>query len=65
LALYIGCAGIRPNATLPLMLDLGTNNKTNLEDPMYLGTRRQKGTSEEELEFMDELMVALNEKWPG
>ncbi len=65
LALYIGCAGIRPNATLPLMLDLGTNNKTNLEDPMYLGTRRQKGTSEEELAFMDELMVALNEKWPG
>lgn len=65
LALYTGCAGIRPNATLPLMLDLGTNNKTYLNDPMYLGTRRKKGSAEEELELMDELMVALNEKWPG
>ena len=65
LALYTGCAGIRPDATLPLTLDLGTNNRANLDDPMYLGSRRKKGTSEEELEFMDELMAALNEKWPG
>lgn len=65
LALYTGCAGIRPNATLPLTLDLGTNNRNNLEDPLYLGSRRKKGTIAEELQFMDELMVALNEKWPG
>lgn len=65
LALYVGCAGIRPNGTLPLTLDFGTNNQDNLDDPMYLGLREKKRSIEEELEFMDELMVVLNEKWPG
>ena len=65
LALYIACAGIRPEATLPLMLDLGTGNKELLEDPLYMGSRREKVSSQEELDFMDEVMIALNEKWPG
>ena len=65
LALYTGCAGIRPDATLPLTLDMGTNNRTLIEDPLYLGSRQEKGSVEQELEFMDEVMVALNEKWPG
>jgi malate dehydrogenase (oxaloacetate-decarboxylating)(NADP+) len=65
LALYTGCAGIRPEATLPLTLDLGTNNKAFREDPLYLGSRRPKVTAEEEKEFLDELMEALTDKWPG
>ncbi|KAL8718653.1 MAG: hypothetical protein Q9225_004236 [Loekoesia sp. 1 TL-2023] len=65
LALYIACAGIRPEATLPLMLDLGTGNKDLLKDPLYMGSRREKVSPQEELEFMDEVMIALNEKWPG
>lgn len=65
LALYTGCAGIRPDATLPLMLDLGTNTEEYLKDPLYLGTREKKRSQKEELDFMDELMVALNERWPG
>ncbi|KAE8383336.1 hypothetical protein BDV26DRAFT_251530 [Aspergillus bertholletiae] len=65
LALYTACAGIRPEATLPLTLDLGTSNKTLREDPLYMGSRRDKVTPEEELEFMDELMAALTERWPG
>ncbi|KAK2777341.1 hypothetical protein FQN52_003173 [Onygenales sp. PD_12] len=65
LALYTACAGIRPDATLPLTLDLGTNNKTLREDPLYMGSRRGKVTPEQELEFLDELMTALTEKWPG
>ncbi|KAL9595550.1 MAG: hypothetical protein Q9219_006380 [cf. Caloplaca sp. 3 TL-2023] len=65
LALYIACAGIRPEATLPLMLDLGTGNKELLEDPLYMGSKRAKVSPQEELEFMDEVMTALNEKWPG
>ena len=65
LALYTGCAGIRPEATLPLMLDLGTGNKSLREDPLYMGSRREKVSAQEEQEFLDELMVALVEKWPG
>jgi len=65
LALYTGCAGIRPECTLPLTLDLGTNNKALREDPLYMGSRRGKVTAEEEQAFLDELMVALTERWPG
>ena len=65
LSLYIGCAGIRPEATMPLCLDLGTGNKAFREDPLYLGSRREKVSPQEEQEFLDELMVALTEKWPG
>ncbi|KAF2839481.1 hypothetical protein M501DRAFT_1002906 [Patellaria atrata CBS 101060] len=65
LALYTACAGIRPDATLPLTLDLGTNNKALREDPLYMGSRREKVTAEEEKEFLDELMAALTDKWPG
>ena len=65
LALYIGCAGIKPEAALPLMLDLGTGNKSLREDPLYMGSRRDKVSAQEEREFLDELMVALVERWPG
>lgn len=65
LSLYVACAGIRPEATLPLMLDLGTGNKSLREDPLYMGSRREKVSAQEEKDFLDELMVALTEKWPG
>ncbi len=65
LALYTACAGIRPDATLPLMLDTGTSNKAFREDPLYMGSRREKITPDEEIEFLDEMMAALTEKWPG
>ncbi|OCL08885.1 hypothetical protein AOQ84DRAFT_354268 [Glonium stellatum] len=65
LALYTACAGIRPDATLPLQLDLGTNNKAFREDPLYMGSRIPKISPEEERDFLDELMAALTERWPG
>jgi malate dehydrogenase (oxaloacetate-decarboxylating)(NADP+) len=65
LALYTACAGIRPDRTLPLTVDLGTSNKAFREDPLYLGSRRDKVTPQEEIEFLDELMAALTERWPG
>ncbi|XPS74556.1 Malate dehydrogenase (oxaloacetate-decarboxylating) (NADP(+)) [Ascochyta lentis] len=65
LSLYTACAGIRPEATLPLTLDLGTNNKALREDPLYMGSRVPKVTAEEEKEFLDELMAALTDKWPN
>ena len=65
LALYTGCAGIRPEVTLPLTLDLGTNNENLLKDPLYMGAKMRKVSEKEEIEFMDELMVAFNTVWPG
>ena len=65
LALYIAAGGIRPESALPLMLDLGTGNQNLIEDPLYLGSKRPRVSPAEELEFMTELMEALNEKWPG
>ena len=65
LALYTACAGIRPDATLPLTLDLGTSNEQLRNDPLYMGSRRDKVTADEEREFLDELMAALTERWPG
>lgn len=65
LALYTACAGIRPDSTLPITLDLGTNNQKLLENPLYMGTRMERITGKREMEFMDELMAALTEKWPG
>lgn len=65
LALYTACAGIRPDSTLPITLDLGTNNQKLLENPLYMGARMERITGKREMEFMDELMAALTEKWPG
>ena len=65
LALYTSCAGIRPEATLPLMLDFGIGTKSIKDDPLYMGSKAPRRSEKEELEFMDELMVALTEKWPG
>ncbi|KAF1931776.1 NADP-dependent malic enzyme [Didymella exigua CBS 183.55] len=65
LSLYTACAGIRPEATLPLTIDLGTNNKALREDPLYMGSRVPKVTAEEEKVFLDELMAALTDKWPN
>ncbi|RMD39903.1 hypothetical protein DV735_g5222, partial [Chaetothyriales sp. CBS 134920] len=64
LALYTACAGIRPEATLPLTIDFGTSNQSLLDDPLYMGSRRGKNTLEEEIEFLDELMRALKARWP-
>jgi malate dehydrogenase (oxaloacetate-decarboxylating)(NADP+) len=64
LSLYIGAAGIRPETTIPICLDLGTNNQKFLDDPLYLGLRHKRVSNEIMDEFMEEFMVAMHTTFP-
>lgn len=65
LALYSACAGIHPSRTLPVVFDVGTNNAQKLHDPLYVGLRQNRITPDEEKEFIDEFMQAVQKRWPG
>jgi malate dehydrogenase (oxaloacetate-decarboxylating)(NADP+) len=47
LQLYVAAAGLDPRRILPICLDLGTNTKRYLEDPLYLGVRRNRPSNDE------------------
>lgn len=56
--------GIHPASTLPIMLDVGTNNPQHLEDPLYMGWRHPRISDEQYLEFMDMFVHAIQQRWP-
>ena len=64
LALYVGCAGIHPEETLPILLDVGTNNQERLDDPLYVGWRHARVTGAEYDEFVAAFVAAVMERWP-
>ena len=64
LALYTACAGVEPGKCLPIMFDVGTNNEELRNDPMYLGYPGERKTGDEYLELFDELIDALQERYP-
>jgi len=65
LSLYSACAGVHPENCLPVMLDVGTNNEEFLNDPYYIGLRRKRLTGAAYDEFVDELINAAREAFPG
>jgi len=65
LSLYVGAAGINPIHTLPIMLDLGTNNPYHQNDPLYVGLRQNRPEDPEFFDFLDEIMDGLSVKWPN
>ena len=65
LALYTACAGIHPDLTLPILLDVGTNNRERLDDPTYIGWRHERVIGPDYDDFMEEFVSAVMERWPN
>jgi malate dehydrogenase (oxaloacetate-decarboxylating)(NADP+) len=64
LQLYTACAGVPPQYLLPMYLDAGTNNEQYLHDPLYLGIRKTRPSTEELFSFVDEFVEAVQEVFP-
>lgn len=65
LALYTACAGINPAKTLPVFLDVGTNNQALIQDPYYLGLKQPRTDGEPYEELVEEFIWGAKERWPG
>jgi malate dehydrogenase (oxaloacetate-decarboxylating) len=64
LSLYTTIGGVRPERTLPIVLDVGTNNKERLNDPEYLGWRHERITGQEYFDFVDQFVQAVKQEFP-
>ena len=64
LALYTACAGIPPDETLPIVLDVGTNNQERLDDPIYIGWRHSRVAGADYDAFIEAFVAAVHDRWP-
>ncbi len=64
LALYTACGGLHPATTLPIMLDVGTDNQERLTDPLYLGWRHERVRGAEYDDFVEAAVGAITRRWP-
>jgi malate dehydrogenase (oxaloacetate-decarboxylating) len=65
LSLYTLIGGIHPSRTLPIILDVGTNNRDLLNDPMYMGWRHQRITGDKYYKFIDLFVEAVKTDLPS
>jgi len=65
LSLYTACAGVAPVRTLPVTIDVGTENERFLKDPLYFGLRQRRIRGAEYDALIDEFVAAANEVFPG
>lgn len=64
LSLYTSCGGIKPEYTLPIILDVGTNNQERLDDPEYIGWRHSRITGKEYDDFVDLFVQSIKKHLP-
>ena len=64
LSLYTLCAGLHPASTLPILLDVGTDNKDLLADPLYLGWRHERLRGQEYDDFVDAFVQGVKSRFP-
>ena len=64
LSLYTACAGLHPSTTLPILLDVGTDNKERLADPIYIGWRHGRVRGEDYDDFVETFVNSVLERWP-
>ncbi|NNJ08743.1 NAD-dependent malic enzyme [Chloroflexales bacterium ZM16-3] len=64
LSLYTLCAGIYPSTTLPITLDVGTNNRELLDDPLYLGWRHERVRGSAYRAFIEAFVTAVMRVFP-
>ena len=64
LALYTACAGVPPQFSLPVVLDVGTNNQELLDDPLYMGLRQNRVRGEEYQSFVDAFVEEVQRLYP-
>ncbi|MGB3253013.1 NAD-dependent malic enzyme [Buttiauxella gaviniae] len=65
LSLYTACGGISPQQTLPITLDVGTNNPELLSDPLYMGSHHARISDEDYYAFIDKFITAVLNRWPN
>lgn len=65
LVIYTLCAGIHPNRTLPVVLDVGTDSTELLNDDLYLGLQRSRARGEEYDAFIDRFVSACRNRFPN
>lgn len=65
LTLYTACGGVDPAHTLPILLDVGTDNQELLDDPLYVGWRHERIRGQAYFDFVDRFVSAVKRKYPN
>jgi malate dehydrogenase (oxaloacetate-decarboxylating) len=64
LSLYTACAGLHPSTTLPILLDVGTDNPDHRNDPLYIGWRHERVRGAAYDDLVETFAEAVRVRWP-